>query len=428
VRRLIINVPPRHMKSLSVSVAWPAWTWAQDPARDDLEHGGPRVRWLTTSYAQALAIRDNMKMRRLITSPPYRRLWADRFELSSDQNTKMRIENDRGGHRVIGSVDSAVIGEGGDVITIDDPSDVKKSESSAHLESTLSWFDEVIPTRLNDPQRGAIVIIMQRLGTKDLTGHALAADLGYVHLCLPAEYEPDHPHRFRYDPRDRAGEPLWPQRFPTPALADLKRQMSSYAVAGQLQQRPSPRGGGLLKPTWFRIAELVPRGMRWVRYWDLAATAEGQGRDPDYTAGALVGVAANGDAVIADLQRLRAGPADVERAIEQCAALDGKEVPIYIEQEPGSSGKAVLEAYQRRLFGWAVYADRKTQDTVTLSVPFRAAAENGFVALMRGPWVRDFLAEAADFPTGAHDDMVVAAVGGYNRAAELAKGGAWTVS
>ncbi len=119
IRRLLITVPPRHMKSIGVSVAWPAWTWAQKAAggRGGRSGGlaGPQTRFLCASYALSLSIRDNAKCRRLIESPAYDAWWGESFRLTSDQNTKIRFENDRGGYRLATSVDGALIGEGGDV-------------------------------------------------------------------------------------------------------------------------------------------------------------------------------------------------------------------------------------------------------------------------------------------------------------------------
>ena len=118
IRRLIINIPPRHMKSISVNVAFPAWVWAQKK-RSPLT--GPGVGFLSTSYSHTLSVRDNLKGRRLVESAWYQRGWGDRFKLTSDQNTKIRFENDRGGYRIASSVDGTATGDGGDIIIVDDP-------------------------------------------------------------------------------------------------------------------------------------------------------------------------------------------------------------------------------------------------------------------------------------------------------------------
>jgi hypothetical protein len=178
IRNLIINVPPRHMKSLLVSVFWPAWEWIRWPER----------RWLYASYSAQLSIRDSVKCRRLIESPWYRSRWADRFALTSDQNTKGRFDNDRSGYRIATSVGGSATGEGGDRIVCDDPNNVNEVESDSVRKATNDWFDVVMSTRVNDPKTTAKVVVMQRCHEQDLSGHLLEQG-GWEHLCLPAEYE-----------------------------------------------------------------------------------------------------------------------------------------------------------------------------------------------------------------------------------------------
>lgn len=251
LRRLIINIPPRHMKSLSVSVAWPAWVWAQ---RKRSKLSGPSVGFLSTSYAQSLSVRDGLKCRRLIDSPWYQRNWGDRYALTSDQNTKIRFDNDKGGYRLASSVDGTATGEGGDVIIVDDPISAKDALSDTVRQSTNDWFDNTMSSRLNDPKTGAFVLIMQRLHEDDMVGHVLERDPGqWTQLCLPARYEPDHPHVWPLDPRKVKNELLWPERMGEAEVAQLECTMGPYTAAGQLQQRPSPKEGGVIMRDWLRL-------------------------------------------------------------------------------------------------------------------------------------------------------------------------------
>ena len=184
LRRLILNIPPRHMKSLSTAVAFPAWTWAQK-RRSKLT--GPQVGFLSMSYAQSLSVRDNVKCRRLVESNWYQRGWGDRFKLTGDQNTKIRFENDRGGYRLASSVDGSGTGEGGDIIVIDDPVSAGDALSPTVREAANEWFDNTMSTRLNDPKTGAYVVVMQRLHQSDLVGHILERHPDeWTVLCLPA--------------------------------------------------------------------------------------------------------------------------------------------------------------------------------------------------------------------------------------------------
>jgi hypothetical protein len=163
IRNLLMNVPPRHMKSLLVSVFWPAWEWIRWPER----------RWLFSSYAAQLSIRDSVKCRRLIESPWYQARWGHVFSLTSDQNTKGRFDNNRSGYRLSTSVGGAVTGEGGDRIICDDPHNVQEAESDSVRKNALDWFDVVMSTRVNDPKTSSKLVVMQRCHQQDLSGHLL---------------------------------------------------------------------------------------------------------------------------------------------------------------------------------------------------------------------------------------------------------------
>jgi hypothetical protein len=189
-----------------------------------------------------------VKCRRLVQSAWYQSSWGDRFSLTGDQNAKEKFENDKSGYRLVTSVGGTATGEGGDRIVVDDPHNVKESESDTVRQTAIDWWDHVMSTRLNDPKTGAKVVVMQRVHQQDLTGHLLEQG-GYEHLCLPAEYEGNRRATSIgwTDPRNEPGELLWPQRFGKPELESLKHALGSYASASQLQQRPSPAGGGILK-------------------------------------------------------------------------------------------------------------------------------------------------------------------------------------
>jgi hypothetical protein len=206
-----------------------------------------------------LSIRDSVKCRTLIESPWYQRFWGDCFALASDQNTKTRFDNDRSGYRIATSVGGTATGEGGDRVVCDDPHNVQEAESDSIRKGTTEWWDVVMSTRVNDPRTAAKVVVMQRCHQRDLSGHLLEQG-GWEHLCLPAEYEGSSPTTSIgfVDPRQNHEELLWRERFGPKEIADLKISLGSYAVAGQLQQRPSPSGGGIFKRHWFRYFQ--PRG------------------------------------------------------------------------------------------------------------------------------------------------------------------------
>lgn len=262
ILRLVINVPPRHMKSINVCVGFPAWAWIKDPS----------LQFLYSSYAQSLSMRDNIKCRRVIQSPLYQKWWGDRFNLLGDQNTKTRFDNDKGGYRIATSVDGTATGEGGDYVVVDDANNIKEIESDSIRNSTNTWFDETLQTRFNNPKTGRLISIQQRTHALDLTGH-IQRKYGqdYYALILPAEYEVESRRKNSFrtfngwtDPRKKEGELLWPDRFGVNELKKLKTALGSYAAAGQLQQRPAPRDGGIVPVKEFRRYTTCPPRERWI--------------------------------------------------------------------------------------------------------------------------------------------------------------------
>jgi predicted phage terminase large subunit-like protein len=247
------NLTPTHNSSLS-AVALPAWTWAQPKAAHT---SGPGVAFLYASYADKLALRDSVKCRRLIESQWYQNFWGHRYQLTSDQNTKSRFSNDQGGERLITSIGAGVTGEGGAVIIIDDPQAANEVASEANVQEVLDWWTQVMPTRPNDQELSAIVVIQQRLAENDLTGHILGTESeGWTHLCLPGRYEQDRSFVTTIgwkDPRTEPDELLWPERFSENALKRLEKTMGPYIFAGQIQQRPEPKGGGIIKLEWWGV-------------------------------------------------------------------------------------------------------------------------------------------------------------------------------
>lgn len=397
---------PTH-NSLLTAAFWPMWEWGP--------RGRPDLRFLSFSYADRLSIRDNRRCRMLAENDWYQERWP--LRITSDQNQKTLFENEARGWRMASSTGGVGTGARADRLLIDDAHHVSDGESPAKLESTLLWFNEVLPTRLNDPERSAIVVIMQRVHERDIAGEIIARDLGYEKLVLPMEFEPERRCSTSIgftDPRTQAGELLFPERFPAHVVERDKKAMGSYAWAAQAQQSPAPRGGGMIKVERLGIVRDWPRGGPLVRVWDFAGTGEGGSGDPDYTAGVLM-TERDGRAWVIDVQHGRWGPAGVEQIAHQTAMRDGPEVRIVIKQEPGSSGRAIVDHYQRRVLrGFAVYGKPDTGSKVLRAEPFAAAVEAGNVSLVQGPWIEAFLAEARVFPMGAHDDQIDSAATAFS--------------
>lgn len=246
IKRLILNVPPGSSKSLSTSVFWPSWEWGPQNM--------PGTRYIGTSYSERYAVRDNSRMRNLVSSEWYQDRWGNRVKLTKTGERK--FENTAFGFRECIPFASLTSGRANRLI-IDDPHSTESSLSEADREKATRIFLESVPTRLSNPVEDAIVIIMQRLHEEDLTGVALAKDLGYEHVLIPMEYEPTTHCRTAWfeDPRTERGELMFPERFPRKVVEDYKKSLGKWGSAAQLQQVPYPRGGGIVSADWWQLWE-----------------------------------------------------------------------------------------------------------------------------------------------------------------------------
>ena len=401
ITRLLINIPPGTMKSLMTGVLWPAWEWGP--------RGMGHVRFIGASHEATLATRDNLRMRRLIQSEWFQSLWP--LALTGDQNEKTYFENDATGWRQSCAVKS-MTGRRGDRVNWDDPHSVEDSHSKAALAEAERVFNETLPTRLNNPDRSAIVICMQRLHEADIAGLILARELGYEHLCLPMEWEGSRKATSIgfTDPRSEVGELLFPQRFPREVVERDKKVMGPYAVAGQFQQRPAPPRGEEFQPDLITVVDAVPAAVvQWCRGWDLAAT-EGAG---DFTAGAKLGKLTDGRVIIVDVKRGQLGVHKRDAMIKATATADGAAEKQSLPQDPGAAGKVQVTAFAALLAGLNVHFSPETGDKVTRARPFASQVNAGNVLMLRASWNREFVEELRTFPNGLHDDQVDAASRAY---------------
>ncbi len=403
ILRLLINIPPGTMKSLMTGVLWPAWEWG--PC------GKPSMRFIGASHEATLATRDNLRMRRLIQSEWFQRLWP--LALTWDQNEKTYFENESTGWRQSCAV-KAMTGRRGDRVAWDDPHSVEDAHSKAALAEAERVFGETLTTRLNNPDRSAIVIAMQRLHEADVSGLILARELGYEHLCLPMEWEaPRKATAIGFsDPRTEVGELLFPARFPREVVDRDKKVMGPYAVAGQFQQRPAPAQGEEFQPDMIATVDAIPAGVvEWCRGWDLAAT-EGAG---DYTAAVKLGRMQDGRIVIADSRRVQFGAHKRDAWIKAAAQGDGQAIRQSLPQDPGQAGKAQVAALAALLAGHVTHFSPETGDKQVRARPFASQVNAGNVVMVRAPWNRDFVEELRTFPNGLNDDMADAAARAYAR-------------
>lgn len=310
----------------------------------------------------------------------------------------------------------------------DDPADTKRAESEVLREEALRWYSEELSTRLNDVKKSAIIIIMQRLHTRDLSGYLLSDEevaRDWTHLMLPMEFEKDRrcstsvlwsPTGKPFtDPRTEENELAWPERFPREEVEAQKAQFrlhgGEYAVAAMLQQRPAPRGGGMFKRDNFIPTRTTPEGGTTVRGWDIAAST---GRRAAWTVGFKLHRDQAGHLTILDIQRFRGTPHEVDTKMRQTAELDGTNTIIDIPQDPGAAGKHAVKSMVANLEGFIVKFSPESGDKALRAEPFASQVEAGNVSILERPWNEEFFKEAETFPTGDWMDQIDAASRAYS--------------
>lgn len=403
ITRLLMNVPPGSMKSLLTGVIWPAWEWGP--------RGMPHMRYIGTAHEEALAIRDSRKCRDLVKSEWFQRLWP--LELASDLDGKREFGNIHKGVRQARSFTS-MTGVRGDRVILDDPSSADAANSEARLEATRIAFTETLPTRINS-EKSAIVVVMQRLNEKDVSGVILSMGLPYVHLCIPMRFEPDRRCTTAIgwtDPRTTEGELMFPERFAEEQVRELEKTLGSYGTAGQLQQRPAPRGGGIINTAWFTYWRgIVPPALDF--RFITADTAQKTSEQNDFSVAQCWGRSTTGKAVLLDQLR---GKWEAPELLTQVRAFWIKHLddplPVYraatlrgLYVEDKVSGTGLIQTMRRE--GIPVVPVQRNKDKISRGYDAAPFIESGNVALPEdAPWLSDFLAEVSAFPSGAHDDQL----------------------
>lgn len=402
--RLMINIPPGAMKSLLVSVFYPAWVWTMEPSHS----------FTGVAHEQGLAVRDARKMRILVESEWYQARWP--LKMAADQNQKLSFENEKRGFRSAVPF-SSMTGRRSDTVLLDDLLSAEHANSDAHLVEIERVFKETLPTRVNN-DKSAIIVIGQRLCERDVPGIILEhpTKYGYKTVILPMRFEAD-----RADPLDwrtEEGELLFPERFSEQSVDALEELLGAYGTAGQLQQRPSPRDGGLFNRAWFKPLDAMPNDLTLVRGWDLAATTNATSA---WTVGALLGVTRDSKIVIVDIVRGRWTPEGVYRVITQSAEADGHHVRQSVPCDPGQAGIAQKNQIAQNLAGYDVRFSSESGDKVTRALPLSAQAEAGNIFMMKGDWNKTFLDEICMFPGSKFKDQVDACSRAYAEILKMTK-------
>ena len=290
IKRLIINIPPRHLKSISVAVAFPAWLLGHNPSEQII----------CASYGQDLSNKHSQDCRAVIQHPWYNRVFPE-VQLVEDQNTKSKFMTTKRGFRFATSVGGTLTGEGGNFLIVDDPLSQQQAESELFRETALNWFDQSFMTRLNDRKKGCIIVIMQRLHENDLTGHLLRKG-GWDHLCLPIIAQHDEEFKIGNDVYVRKeGELLHPERINDEEIKQLKIDLGSRGFAGQYLQTPNPEGGGEFRKDWLMFYDKIDHSK--MNKYIFIDPANAKGKKSDYTAIFVIGANDDGNLYVIDMYR-----------------------------------------------------------------------------------------------------------------------------
>src|SRR5215510_2745161 len=393
IPRLIINLPPRHLKSLIASIAFPAWCLGHDPS----------AQILCVSYAQDLSDKLARDCRGIMMSSWYRQLFPTR--LAAHRQAVQEFITTRQGYRLATSTGGVLTGRGADIIAIDDPLKPEEALSKTLRQACNEWFVHTLYSRLNDKRTGAILLIMQRLHEDDLVGHVLGLEPWEV-LSFPATAEKDEEHRIEtiWRPRcfrRRQGEALHPEREPLEVLHRIRRTIGEYNFASQCQQSPAPLGGGLVKTEWFkrhRDSDKPERFDRIVQSWDTANKAT---ELSDFSVCTTWGVK-DKNVYLIGLFRRRLEYPELKRAVREQQSLFGA-YEVLIEDK-ASGTQLIQELITDGCHGVTRY---QSNDEKTMRMHAQTGViENGFVHIPEtAPWLAEYLHELAVFPKGKHDDQ-----------------------
>ena len=391
IKRLLITLPPRSLKSISASVAFPAWLLGHDPSR----------RIVCVSYARDLTVAHANSCRAVMRAPWYKALFPlTRIDPAKDTETEIRTTGH--GYRLATTVGGTLTGRGGSIVIIDDPMKAADAASDLARQKVNVWFDETLLSRLDNKKEDTIILVMQRLHVDDLAGHVLNQG-DWIHLDLPAIAE--SPARIHTGPGrfyDRSiGEALHSAREPISELQKLKLAMGSAAFSAQYQQAPVPPGGHMVQWSWFGVYQDFParcRGERIVQSWDTASKAT---ELSDYSVGITAQIGREAVHIL-DLVRERLDYPSLKRRIV-VEKQRWKADDLLIEDK-GSGTSLIQDLKRDRCYAIAI---RPEADKAVRMSACSARIEAGAVFRpARAPWLDDFRAELLAFPYGAHDDQV----------------------
>ena len=418
---LIVNVPPGSTKTALVSIMFPIWCW---------------TRWywmliITMSYSDKLSLESADYCRDILQSNLFKEMYPD-IIIKEDKNVKSNFKVAKkttgaggvhrqaslltGGGRISTSLTGTITGFHADILIVDDPLNPTQAASEIELANANHFMEQTLPLRKRDKDITPTILIMQRLHMEDPTGHWLnKKETNVRHICLPGEIR-----NFKQfvNPPEMADfytdDLLDTKRISWRTLKDLESKLGQYGYAGQIGQNPTPPGGGMFKVDQLQIKDTFPYANEiehTVRYWDKAGTTDGGA----YTVGLKMSRLVGNRWFIWDMVRGQWASQERERIIRATAELDGTGVEVWMEMEPGSSGKESAEGTIRNLAGFRVFAEHPTGDKAFRADPFSVQVNNGSVLVYKGSWLSKLIEELRFFPFSTYKDITDSCSGAFNK-------------
>jgi predicted phage terminase large subunit-like protein len=402
---IIINIPFRSAKSLICTVVFPVWCWTQDQS----------TKFITTSYAAALALEHALASRSLITSEWFQNLYSGLIEFAEDQNAAGFYKIKGGGFRKSVGIGGQITGSGADIIIVDDPQNPKMAASEVERKTVKNFYDQTLYSRLNQPELGVRIVIMQRLAEEDLSGHLMdTSPEKHDHICIPVELDRNNMDKENLSPLsllkhyDENGL-YWPGRFSKANINDYISRLGSKEAAGQLYQRPAPKEGNMVKEAWFDVIDptTLVRDLRYEPMMFFLDTAESddQQANGDYSA-MVVAYKKNNCIYVCNVVK-------VKKAFHELC----KFIPVFVNEnlysqfsqikvEPKSSGKSVVSQLRATTQLNISELPAPKDSKVTRLSSMTPAMESRRVKFLQGNYLKPFMDNLLVFPNGKHDDDV----------------------
>ncbi len=404
IKRLLINIPPRYLKSVICSVCFPAWVLGRDPSK----------RIIVASYSKILATKHSTDTRQVVMANWYKKLFPKTI-IANGMNEKNKFCTTRNGFRFATSVNGTLTGEGGDILIVDDPHNPVNVFNKSNRKKTKNWFSGVFSSRLNDKKTGAIIVVMQRLHTEDLSGYILQKDGEFLlkHnknewfcVCLPAIADGVNKY-FLYEKLYKIrkdGDVLFPEMEPKSVLDGLRRDLGEYNFEAQYQQNPVALDGNLIKKSWIKYFDLNDLNNLYKKqnvYYVSLDCASGIGTENDFTA-ISVFIVQDLKFYLCDLYRLKIAYPDLKNKVEDVLQ---KYQPIAVLIEDKSNGASLIQDLNTKYNNVIAIKPTKSKEFRVNSI--LTTLESGNLLIAKNQiWCNELEIELLSFPAGKHDDQV----------------------